>query len=431
MKNKLVQECLVVGLTAFCVIAGGLLVFFTFYKFSLIRSLCANLVRILMPFIIGAVIAYLLSPLYNLLVSGTRSWLRKNSKLAEKYVRGISTAIGVLVSIGLALLVVSGLIALVVPQFVTSVMGIMSSMQGYIDQFSLWLEAFFKDNPEIAANIEESMSNITGEVIDWAASSLLPNLQNISGTVENVGSIVGILFSGLGVLVKVAKNAVLGFIVAAYILMGKNGMAAQSKKVIYSLFTISAANAVMEKVRYIHAVFGGFIRGKLLDSLIIGILCFVGTCLLRMPYAMVISVIIGVTNVIPFFGPFIGAIPCACLVLIISPIKCVYFVIFVLALQQFDGNILGPKILGNSTGLNSFYVLLAIILFGGLFGFVGMVIGVPLFAVIYSLVNSLVETRLKKRNMSTDTADYLFLDRVQRKEDGTCVYEKGKNPIEK
>lgn len=429
MKNKLAQDCLTIGITAFCVIAAGLLMFFAFFNFKMISKGVAELVRILMPFIIGFVIAYLLAPVYNMVVRNTDSYLRENTKL--KKTKGIAKAAGVVISLGLTVMVLSGLTALVVPQFVSSLVGIVNSMQSYIDQASLWLETFFGDNPEVAATIEGYIDEASDQIIDWATKSLLPNLENISGTMHNVSSVVGVVFSGFMVMLKVAKNLLIGVIVAAYLLVGKSSMIAQSKKLLYSIFRVPVANAILEQVRYTHSVFGGFIRGKLLDSLIIGILCFVGTSLMKTPYAIVISVIIGITNVIPFFGPFIGAVPCICLILLISPIKCVYFILFVMVLQQFDGNILGPKILSSSTGLSSFYVLLAILLFGGLFGFIGMIIGVPLFAVIYSLIRALVNSRLERSGLSTRSADYLYLDAVKRQTDGTYKYEKGENPTQK
>lgn len=429
MKNKLAQDCLTIGITALCVIAAGLLIFFAFFNFSTIRAVASDVIRILMPFIIGAVIAYLLSPLYNCVVRNTDDWLKRNTKLRST--RGLAKAAGVITSLGTTILVLSGLVALVAPQFVSSLVGIVNSMQSYMDQASLWLETFFGDNPEIASSIEEYMGTISAQIVDWATSSLLPNLENISGTMHNVSSVVGVLLSGLMVLFKVAKNLLIGFIVAAYILMGKSGMIAQAKKILYSVFRIPVANAVLKQFRYIHSVFGGFIRAKMVDSFLIGVLCFVGTTLMKTPYAVVISVIIGVTNVIPFFGPFIGAVPCICLILLISPIKAIYFVVFIIALQQFDGNILGPKIMSNSTGLSSFYVLLAILLFGGLFGFVGMIIGVPLFAVIYSLIRALVNSRLESNHLSTKTTDYLYLNEIKKQKDGTYSYQKGENPTVK
>ena len=210
--------------------------------------------------------------------------------------------------------------------------------------------------------------------------------------------------------VNILKNVIVGIIIAIYVLNSKDLFAAQAKKIAYSIFSTEHANLFIKNTRFIHRVFGGFITGKLLDSLIIGMITFVFMSVFDMPYVVLISVIIGVTNFIPFFGPFIGAIPCSFLVLMVSPLKCLYFVIFILILQQFDGNILGPKILGDSTGLSSFWVMFAILIAGGLFGFVGMIIGVPLFAVLYSLITTLVNRSLADKDLPVKTSDYFFMD---------------------
>ncbi|MFR8411089.1 MAG: AI-2E family transporter [Butyricicoccus sp.] len=240
----------------------------------------------------------------------------------------------------------------------------------------------------------------SAQIMNWAQNDLLPQLGN--------------MMSGVVTTVNVLMNLLIGVIIALYILNSKDTFCAQAKKMTYSLFAVEKANAIMARVAHIHRVFGGFITGKLMDSSIIGMLCFIGMRLMisfgwmTMPtsYALLIAVIIGVTNIIPFFGPFIGAIPSTILIMVISPVQALYFVIFVLLLQQFDGNILGPKILGNATGLSSFWVMFAILLFGGVMGFAGMVVGVPLFAVLYSMLTEKINHLLKKRGLSVDTNDY-------------------------
>ena len=220
--------------------------------------------------------------------------------------------------------------------------------------------------------------------------------------------------TGVVTTVSVLFDLLIGIIIALYILNSKDTFCAQAKKTLYSVFSIQRANRIIKRVAYIHRVFGGFITGKLIDSLIIGLLCFAGLRILMgfglmtmdQSYALLISVIIGVTNIIPFFGPFIGAVPSTILIMVISPVQAVYFVLFILALQQFDGNILGPKILGNSTGLSSFWVMFAILVFGGVFGFVGMAVGVPLFAVLYTMATEAVNNLLRKRGLSVDTNAY-------------------------
>ncbi len=201
-------------------------------------------------------------------------------------------------------------------------------------------------------------------------------------------------------------NAIIGIIVSIYILFSKELFVRQSKKCVYAVLSARHANMVLHLTTKSHEIFGGFVIGKLIDSAIIGVLCFVGLSILKMPYALLVSVIVGVTNIIPFFGPYIGAVPSAVLIMLDTPIKGVYFIIFILLLQQFDGNILGPKILGNSTGLSAFWVIVAILLGGGLFGFVGMIMGVPTFAVLYYVVQMLVNSHLERKNLPTGSEYY-------------------------
>ncbi|MCD8147806.1 MAG: AI-2E family transporter [Clostridiales bacterium] len=431
MKDHKYRDYFIIALMVILVVGVSLLMFFAMFHFSRVWALVQDLVGILMPFIIGFVIAYLLAPLYNLLVRNLEEWLKRR-KLPPERARKYATFSSMLLSIVAALCLLSGLVALVVPSFINSCIGIVNSMQTYIDQISQWLSDFFADNPTLAETLQGYLDTGSDQLVDWLTDTLLPSLQSVSGSVgSGMGNVFGALISGVVLIFRVAKNAILGFIVAAYMLMGKGSMIGHCKQFVYGLFPLKTANHIVRQCRYIHQVFGGFIRGKLLDSLVIGIICFIGTSLLSIPYALLISVIIGVTNIIPFFGPFIGAIPCGCLVLLNSPIKCVTFVIFILALQQFDGNILGPKILGDSTGLSSFWVLFAILLFGGLFGFVGMIVGVPIFAVICSLADYLRTGQLKKRHLSTDEEDYMNLKQVDQQPDGSRVYTKMKDPTKK
>ena len=202
------------------------------------------------------------------------------------------------------------------------------------------------------------------------------------------------------------KNFLIGIIVSVYLLAAKEKSAARCCKLLYGVLPEEQAKFAMRGFRRMDHIFSGFVRGKLLDSLIIGILCFIGCSILKLPYTPLVSVVVGVTNVIPFFGPFLGAIPCALLILLVSPLKCLYFVIFIFLLQQLDGNVIGPKILGNTTGLSSFWVLFSILLFGGLWGFVGMIVGVPLFAVIYDIIKKLVFHGLRRNGQLGQVETY-------------------------
>ena len=201
-------------------------------------------------------------------------------------------------------------------------------------------------------------------------------------------------------------NLVLGIIISVYFLVGKERFFAQIKKFLYALLPKDLVGRLIDITHTSNRIFSGFISGKILDSLIIGILCFVGMSIFRMPMAMLVSVIVGVTNIIPYFGPFIGAIPSALIVFLVDPIKALWFVVFVVCLQQFDGNILGPRILGDSIGMPAFWVVFSILLFGGYLGVLGMFIGVPTFAVIYSIFKLWTEGRLSRKNLPVDTKSY-------------------------
>nr|WP_297176113.1 AI-2E family transporter [uncultured Agathobaculum sp.] len=384
------------GLTAFCVIVSSAVVVFLLQWLPGIVTMLGKLVSILSPFIYGFVMAYLLMPVFNALYRRVQPRLAQRLKNGTRIAKGLCSILTLLIGIA----VVGIQLWLVLPQLVVSIFSLLESMDDYLDEISSWVAALLKDNPVIERNFLQIYDEFSQQIIDWVQNIALPQL------VE--------LMTGVVTTVSVLFDVLIGIIIALYILNSKDTFCAQAKKMTYSLFSIDRANRIMGRVAYVHRVFGGFITGKLIDSLIIGLLCFFGLRLfigfglmtMDQSFALLISVIIGVTNIIPFFGPFIGAIPSTILIMVISPVQAIYFALFVLALQQFDGNILGPKILGNSTGLSSFWVMFAILLFGGVFGFVGMAVGVPLFAVLYSAVTEVVCTLLQKRGLPVDTNDY-------------------------
>lgn len=369
------------------------------------RAMFRTVAGTLSPVIYGAVMAYLLTPVYN---RAHRYVMCRAEKLFPEDARRrkLAGSAGTVVSLLLLVAVVVGLLSMLIPQLISSISGIMEVLPNALYNFQanlqIWLERTLADNPTLEASIMEYYYEGVNVVQDWVKNDAVPSMYRL---INSVSSSVISMFNGL-------FDALIGLIVMAYLLNMKDKLVVQAKMIIYSALPLKAANKVIEEFRYVHHVFGGFIIGKLVDSLIIGILSFFALNLMRMPYVLLISVIIGVTNVIPFFGPFIGAIPSAFLILLVSPLQCMYFVGFILILQQVDGNIIGPKILGDSTGLSSFWVLFSILLFGGLFGFVGMIIGVPTFAVFYKLVRELVEFLLKKRQLSADIEEYSYLDHI-------------------
>lgn len=386
------------GLTAFIVIVACICFFFSIFKMQGLFLAIQNFISILKPFIYGAVVAYFMLPVYNLLVRKLHPLFKrvfKSPKRASSWTKMISS----IASVFLLLALISALLSMVLPQLATSIFSLSNSLPEYMNEVPEWLENLLKDSPGIRDNFMQLYVQFSDWMLDWMKDDMLPKL-------------IGVMGGGLLGTLTVLKNVVVGIIIAIYMLCSKDLFAAQTKKLAYSIFSTEHANLFIKNMRFIHHVFGGFITGKLLDSLIIGMITFVAMNLLNMPYIVLISVVIGVTNFIPFFGPFIGAIPCSLLVLMIDPIQCIYFIIFILILQQFDGNILGPKILGDSTGLSSFWVMFAILVAGGLFGFVGMVIGVPLFAVLYSLISSLAHRSLQDKDLPTQTVRYFHVDYI-------------------
>ena len=246
----------------------------------------------------------------------------------------------------------------------------------------------------------DMINQYSAKAQDYLTTNILPQMQDM---LKNVSA-------GIFDILIFMKNFLIGAIVALYVLADKEKFVAKSKMLVYAIFPHKWANLMIHSMRFTHKTFGGFIYGKLVDSAIIGVLCYIGMLLLHMPFPILVSVIIGVTNVIPFFGPYIGAIPCIFLILVVDPIKGLYFAIFILLLQQFDGNILGPKILGETTGLSSFMVIVAILIGGGLFGIPGMIAGVPVFAVLYAMIWRLIGHSLNDRKMPVEEDIYVNID---------------------
>jgi len=275
--------------------------------------------------------------------------------------------------------------------------------------------AFLKDTMQDAAlDVTEYLDSLaTKKFFPWLESEFLPSVNIVaSGFANGVISVLNVLY-----------NLFIGIIVAIYILASKDTFSAQAKKVVYGIFKKEHADVVISYVRIADGMFSGFIVGKIVDSTIVGILCFAAMTIMGLPYALLISVIVGVTNIIPVFGPYIGLVPSALLILIVNPMQALYFVILIAVLQQIDGNIIGPAILGESTGLSAFWVLFSILLFGGLWGIVGMIIGVPLFAMNYRIVADFINWKLSAKQLSTLTDRYRNLKRIEVGEGGVSYVQ--------
>ena len=374
MKNK---SCLHWGLTI-TLSACAILVFYnTFFQSGVLLLFIKKLLHILKPVIYGFALAYLLAPIVNFF---DRIFARADK--ADRHPLLVRTG-SILATWLLAGLFVYGLMHILIPQLVISIQTLAANVEQYYNTVYAWALRLIDDYPDISNWLITHANNYYQELVNLV-KSIIPQAQQAVAVVT--GGILNILIF--------FKDLLVGVIVSVYLLATKEVFARHSRKLLYCLTDEKRYLSAMRGAATANRIFSGFVRGKLLDSLIIGILCFIGASILNLPYAPLISVTVGVTNVIPFFGPFLGAIPSALLILLADPLKCLYFVLFVLVLQQFDGNILGPKILGDSTGLSSFWVIVAILVGGGFGGVLGMFLGVPVFACIYALVTFLVKRRM-------------------------------------
>lgn len=396
------------GLTAFSVIAASICFYYLMFHGANIKIGLKKLMDILMPVVVGMVLAYILTPILNQIEYRIMRPLLnhipfKDTKRRDSLARGIS----ILITTLLCFAVIYALLSMLISQIVPSVRNLVSHIDSYVNNVSAVIDKLVADNPEIGGFISNRVDSYLEELKNW--------LYNTSDTVFSTTEVLKTVSLSIINVISIMWNCVVGFIISIYLLASKEKFAGQAKKATYALFDRETANIIIRNFRFTHKTFIGFITGKVLDSIIIGLLCFIGTTCLQTPYAALVSVIIGITNIIPFFGPALGAVPCTLLIFLVDPmhpLNAVYFVIFILVLQQFDGNILGPKILGNSTGLTSFWVIFAITVFGGAFGVPGMVVGVPIFAVIYAGVKSLINTALMKKNLPRETSAYLAVGSV-------------------
>ena len=405
MKFKLNNKYVRWGVTAFLVIVAGITFYYFVFHSSNIRSGVKMITDILMPVVVGMAIAYLLTPILNFIESKLLYPLCNKLRIKEsKKKNSIIRGLGILITAFLFVALIYVLLYMLISQIVPSVQNIVSNFDAYTSNFTKWLNQTMNDNPEVQAYLVRTFDKYSNELESWI-TDILPNTGQLIKTVSlSILGVVGVLW-----------DFVIGFIISIYVLASKEKFAAQAKKVSYALFEKDTANTVIRNFRFTHKTFIGFLGGKIVDSIIIGILCFIGTSILKTPYAALVSVIVGVTNIIPFFGPFLGAVPSALLIFVVDPLhplNCLYFVIFIIVLQQVDGNIIGPKILGSSTGLAGFWVIFSITLFGGLFGVFGMIIGVPIFAVIYAGIRSGLNILLSKKEMPTELEKYRNLDYV-------------------
>ena len=384
------------GITAFLVVACSMLFYFVIFRTTTVGRGLAKFISVMNPLIYGFAIAYLLDPLKTFLENSIYKIAgKKNISIGKRWRTGIRV-ICISVSIVFAGLVIYALISSILPELINSLRNILLNYQNYVNNVTSFFDNFFKDNKELDAKTTELITKYAGKLQEWLQSEMTPRLDML------VNGLTSSLFN----VITFLKNFFLGLVISIYILLSQETLKARFSRFMYAVFNTNLANRMLFNLRFVDEKFGGFVIGKLIDSAIIGLICYVCCRFFNFPYAMLISVVIGVTNIIPFFGPFIGAVPATVLIFVIDPLKALIFIIFILVLQQFDGNFLGPRILGSSVGVSSFMVIVAILVGSGFFGVTGMIIGVPICAIIVAVIQSYIIRRADKRGLPTDVLSY-------------------------
>ena len=364
-----------------------------------------RLIDVLKPFIYGFVIAYLLKPVVDAVEKAVKKIIEKLFRKKVEGCRGVSIAITFVILV----VVITLMFCAIIPGLITSIKVLIVKVPRSLQEFEYWLTALIGEGlgNDLVSSLTGTIENAYEHIYESIQKFLLPNLENI------VSQVAG----GFGGMLGVLKNVIIGCVVAIYMLASWEKFGAQARIMLYGLVSEKPADWIYNELKLTNRLFGGFISGKLVDSAIIGVICFVVCALLNMPYALLVSVIVGITNIIPFFGPYLGAVPSAILILTESPYKCVIFIVFIIILQQIDGNVIGPKILGDKVGVSSFWILFAILFFGSYWGVIGMIVGVPLFGVLYDLAKRIINFGLTKHGREDMMEDYNREFQTDSKED--------------
>ena len=388
------------GLTAFLVIVAGALFWIIFSNLPGFYQMIKDFFKIISSVLYGCLFAYLMNPIMEFTMRHLNKLLQK-TKLSEKKRTAISKTTGLIVAVLIFLAAIYALIALVVPNIIDSIQELIqpARLQGYYETITEW--------------IHETFSGTEAE--DWVGGVLESVWTSLQGAIERIDftSFLSDVFSAGVSVVSTLFNFGVGIIAAVYILIYKKQLCVQAKKLTISIFRADHANRLFEVARRTNRIFSGYVIGKMIDAIFVGVVTYFALLIMGMPFAPLIATLVGVTNVIPYFGPFLGAVPSALLLLIEEPIDALYFVIFIIILQMIDGNIIENRIMGVQLGISDFWVLVAILIFGGIFGFSGMLLGVPIFAVLYSLISDAVNKRLKKKHYPIDSDVYYTLQCVE------------------
>lgn len=402
MKYKWDKKYLHWGLTAFLVIAASLLFFFLGNRFSLFREFMGKVFHVFSPFVYGLLIAYILNSALcffeKLLAKPAAKVAKGNARKEFRFKRILAILITHLLTAG----VVVGILELVIPQIFESIENLVNMLPEYAKAAVAWVNDLPAKNKDIEEILTAIINSASQGLTKWMNDTVMPQIDNI------VASVTGGIIS----VVKAVFNVIIGAVISIYIMYHKEMFKAQTKRALYSHFKVTTANRIMEEAGYVKNAFGDFIVGKGLASLIVGAVCYIFTLATSMPYSALVSVIVCITNMIPLFGPFIGGAPSALLILLVDPMKGLIFIIFIIVLQLVDGQIISPKIIGSVSGISGFWIMFAILVFGGFFGIVGMMLSVPLMSVIYNAASRNNRKNLIKRGLPEETEIYLTIDSI-------------------
>ena len=390
------REHLSKGMTAYIVIVAAIVFFFVLLRFTELSRVAVKVLDVLKPIIYGYAIAFLLNPIVKRVEKWVTPFLNKIIK-KESHVDRTARSIGIFVALVFAIALISALLNMLIPELYNSIRNLVITLPGEISDAIAELNSVTdSDNTTVQKIWQNVLLQGTQMLENWIKNDLLATTDTLLTNVT----------TGVISIVNGVVNLLVGIMASIYMLFSKERFLGQARKIIYAMVKPKKANLILHIARKTNEIFSGFIIGKIIDSAIIGVLCFIGLSILKMPYVLIISVIVGVTNVIPVFGPYIGAVPSALLILLVSPMQGLYFIIFIILLQQLDGNVIGPAILGDSTGLSPFWVLTSIVVGGGLFGVVGMLLGVPTFALIYYIIRMFINQKLEHKELPTQTRYY-------------------------
>lgn len=369
-----------ISIYALCVITLGTIIVYSIVNFDATKAAISRFLNILSPFIMAFFIAYILHPI----VVKINKLLKKIKFMSDKAAKILSIIISYLLVLG----IMTVTLIYVMPELYNSLAELTSANR---------IDAMIKTVTSTLEGLEAKFPSIDFAIIESMIEDALPQI--LSFGTNMLKDLVPLVFNASVFIAKAIVNLLLSIVISVYMLSDKSNIGLGFKKILYAFMPMKKVDNFIQTSKECNSIFNSFIIGKSLDSLIIGIICFIAMNILKLPYAILLSVIVGITNMIPYFGPFIGAIPGVVLYLLISPIKSIIFAFMILVLQQFDGLYLGPKILGSSTGLKPLWVIFAITLGGAYAGVIGMFLGVPVVAVISFLLQKLIHNKLKKKNI--------------------------------